>query len=240
MNYLQRRHRAHLTRYDIAKALGIDYWQYVEVEKGERHLEDKYLEKFVSATRNPEPLIKSRKIKLALFEKALKDGTLEKRVDNYDYTVCSLGKALGYSHSVGYAVFRGRKVSDEIKLRVFDFLNDPMNRAVGKNFEFARKKKKSKEKTEDDTEIETDNIPVEGQVSTWEENPADYFKDELDKEISFENENEDNIETFQLEENTTDLEKQINTYKAVIEEQTKEIETLRAVIRTFDKLVSKL
>lgn len=132
MNYRQKRNQKRLSVYTVAKELGIDYDKYLEVERGLRPLEQEYVDKMQRVLENASTIKMNRNIKMAQIKQSILDGSLKKKMIDYGYTQKEIADILNMnSTSISY-VFKedSTNVSDDTIERVYDFLDDPMNKKI--------------------------------------------------------------------------------------------------------------
>jgi transcriptional regulator with XRE-family HTH domain len=132
MNYRNRRNLKGLSIYTIAKELGVDYNQYLEVEKGKRHLEQEYIDKFLKILTNAKEIKLNRMAKLQKIYPLFTSGEMKNKCREYGYSHKQLGKALGLTQGAISNAMTGNKkmTSDDTMERIYDFLTNPFNKKV--------------------------------------------------------------------------------------------------------------
>lgn len=146
MNYRQKRNQKGLSLYTVARELGVDYNKYVEVERGQRALEQDYVDKFQKILANATQIKLDRVQKMAMIKEEIANGTLRQRIKDYGYTHRELANELGLVQgAVSNALSGNMKLTSEDTMeRIYDFINEPFNKKarpitmktenIGKNF----------------------------------------------------------------------------------------------------------
>ena len=135
MNYRNKRNLKRLSIYTVAKELGVDYNQYLEVEKGKRHLEQEYIDKFLKILANAKEIKLNRMVRLQKIYPLFTSGEMKNKCKEYGYSHAELGKALGLTQgAISNAMTGNRKMtSDDTMERIYDFLTNPFNKKVKDN-----------------------------------------------------------------------------------------------------------
>lgn len=146
MNYRTRRSLKKLSRYTVAKNLGVDYDKYVEVERGKRPLEKQYVDKFQEILANASEIKLAHSLRMGQVKEAFKNGTLRKKINEYGYTYSTLAKELGLTQGSISNAFSGnpRLTSDDTMERIYDFLNEPFNKQIGTTTEERKKGRRTR------------------------------------------------------------------------------------------------
>ena len=146
MNYRTRRSLKNLSRYTVAKNLGVDYNKYVEVERGKRPLEKQYVDKFQEILANASEIKLAHSLRMGQVKEAFKNGTLRNKINEYGYTYSTLAKELGLTQSAISNAFSGnpRLTSDDTMERIYDFLNEPFNKQIDTTNEGRKKGRRTR------------------------------------------------------------------------------------------------
>ena len=210
MKYRQVRYNHKLRAYTVAKELGVDYNKYIEVEKGERPLEQEYVEKFRKIMRDANTIRMNASISIGKAKTELADGTLKKLMEDMGYNQITLAKTMGLRTFHMNAIFCGRSKNEDTIERMYDFLHEPFNRKI----EIEPKFEKQKD--------ETQNTPTALVINDDNKALSDMY--EIDKKVEIEKQDNERIEIL----------------RSACEELTRENEYLKRQIETYIKLVEKI
>lgn len=145
MDYRQRRHRAKLTAYTVAKKLGISYEKYLEVEKGKRNLEGDLIDNFVEIMKRSKEIAFNRKQTMVDINNWIADGTIEKDMVKQNYNQSSLARKMGVKFPTINLLIHKSIGSDDLKERVYDLLHDPLEKNIEDNVKKLKEKVKEPE-----------------------------------------------------------------------------------------------
>jgi len=145
MNYKRKRNKAGIDFTTMVKELGIPEEKYKEVEDGKRRLEGKYLDKFMETIRKGKEIKVNNMSKINEIDKWLRDGSFTNNMLEYGYKrQGDLAKAVGISQStISTMVNNTRPVSNALKLKLWDFLHDPINKNINKDINKTEIKEKN-------------------------------------------------------------------------------------------------
>lgn len=147
MNYKKRRIKAGINFYTMVKELGIPEKKYKEVEEGKRNLEGNMLDKFMDIIRRKTEVNINTMIDIEKVNKWITSEDFKKDMKNYGYTQRTLAKELNLGQSTISHAVNGRKgVSDSFKLKLYDFLHNPLNKVIKNKDENKKEVKKSDDK----------------------------------------------------------------------------------------------
>lgn len=155
MNYRNKRNAKGLSIYTVSSRLGIDYQTYLEVEHGKRHLETERVDKFMEILENSTAIKLERAAKMIKVNEWFESGQARETLSRYGYTAQELGKKIGTSQANISWVLCGRyEKNDDLKERIYDFLNDNLN--INIKQDEAPKVKNTHSKTKNTVEIKTE------------------------------------------------------------------------------------
>lgn len=147
MNYKKRRIKAGINFYTMVKELGIPEKKYKEVEEGKRNLEGNMLDKFMDIIRRKTEVNINTMIDIEKVNKWITSEDFKKDMKNYGYTQRTLAKELSLGQSTISHAVNGRKgVSDSLKLKLYDFLHNSLNKVIKNKDENKKEVKKSDDK----------------------------------------------------------------------------------------------
>lgn len=132
MNYRNKRTKAGISLYTMAKELGIEEKKYREVENKKKPLEGELVDRFSEIISKAKQINFDRKVRLVNINLWYKTGTARKTLEEYNYTQGELAKELGISTANASDVFCNKSASDDIKEKIYDFLHNPMNKKLVK------------------------------------------------------------------------------------------------------------
>ena len=161
MNYRSKRAEKGLSQYTMARELGIDYQTYLEIDRGQRPLEGKYVDKFYDV------LERAKEIKLNRLEKMKEvNAWLDSEqglsaCKEYGYSGAEIARILGITQGCMSTVINPNNkfhymAGDDTKEMVYDFLHNPMN----------KKLKRENNKKIIKVDLEAENIDLE-EVEKW-------------------------------------------------------------------------
>lgn len=155
MNYRKTRLEVDLSAYTIAKELGIDEKKYIEVEKGNLHLEGEKMSKFLDVIKRAKEINLNRTIKMSEIDEWIKSGQVLKDIEKTGYSQPEIADLLGYHYTyVNRAVKYHDQVSKDFKEKLYDFVTNPLNKKI-EDKEVVKKetKKEAKKKQEPKQEV---------------------------------------------------------------------------------------
>lgn len=130
MNYRQRRTLAGISLYTMAKQLGIEEEKYKEVEKKKRPLEGKLVDKFQEVIKNAKQIKFDRNIRLMEIDRWYASGEVKEALTEYGYNQVSLAKEMKLSNTTVLDAIKHGKATNDVKEKIYDFLNNPMNKKI--------------------------------------------------------------------------------------------------------------
>lgn len=150
------RQESNLPKHMIANKLGINEEKYDEIEKGERELPPKYIDKMMKIKHES----KENKTEFALeaikADNFIKNTDWEKLEKEFNYPMIKdLCKAMGIGISTYYHIRHNPElIAPKTKVKVYNFFMDPLNKYIDKNKTF--NKNKTLIKFNNDGSIDTD------------------------------------------------------------------------------------
>ena len=126
--YKKRRLQSGLSKYTIAKEMGITEEQYLKLERGKVSLTKEWMDKFNNVINRAREIRLDRIQKLTEIKYSIDSGELSKMAEKLGYNRKTLGMALGYDTSTMSNVLNGKKSSDDLMEKVYDFLMNPTNK----------------------------------------------------------------------------------------------------------------
>lgn len=218
MTYRQKRHKAGLSVYTMAKQLGLSRQKYLEVDRGERELDGERLEKFNEIIKNAQMINIDRMQNVKIAREWVVSNDFKKKMKEYGYNYVQLAKMLGYVPStISWA--RAGKGSDDLMEEIYDFLHDTMNKRKKGNKDLPEKIK--------DVDVVIDKNPVK--VVDIE------LKTEEEVNNKIKNANEE-IKEENLEVHGTPTFMDYNEINKIVAEN----EKLRRQIYLYEKLIERL
>ena len=127
MNFKAKRMSYKLEPYTVASRLGIDYYKYLEVEKGKLDLSTKQKEEFSKILTNAPQLKIETQEKILKISELQKSGELRKLIYDKGYSVTSLAKASKIPQSTISHILLSFDGSISMKEYMYDFLMNPLN-----------------------------------------------------------------------------------------------------------------
>lgn len=233
MNYRQKRYKANLSVYTVARELGISYEKYLEVDKGERDLAGKYVDKFCEVLDRAKEINFNRKQKLRNIEEWIASGQIKEDMAKMGYSQSSLAKAIGIKQpTISSIISTPSSASDDSKERIYDFLHDSIN----KNIKTEKPKVKPVEVISAEptvTEITEDFIQTIEELPEVEKIEVEVPEEETEEEWEFEEEPSilRKVMEADTEEDFLDI-----SLKSLKEEN----ERLRRQIYLYEKLIERL
>lgn len=222
MNYRGRRNKANIKFYTMAKELGIDEKTYKEIEDGKRNLEGQMLDKFMNILKRNKEVNFNDAIKVNKINKMVEDKTLMKKITDLGYTQREIAKKIGISQgTVSCIITKTRPVSEEVKIKLYDFITNPLN----------KKLESDKPQKEAVKEIKgTDNINNKETVKKPDNEAENTVKNDDKKKEVTKIDVEVKLKDFAI----------IKEMQAKIDKQEKRIATLRRKIMLYEKLIERL
>ena len=200
--YEKRRIEKGLSKYTVAKEMGLTLDQYRNIERGLVNLESEYLDKFNDIMNRAKEIRINRMDKIQNIKIMIKSGELKYKLKQQGYSMAGLAKKLDMGATTVNYVFMLKKVSDDAIEQVYDYLMNPAN----KNLKIENRGRK------------TDNRkPIEKEKPLYEIKIED-----LEKEIDSLVPKEKSLYEIKIE----DLEKEIDTLKIQISRYEKLIDRM--------------
>lgn len=222
MKYRYRRKKAQIKFYTMAKELGIDEKTYKEIEDGKRNLEGNMLDKFMNILKRNKEINFNDAIKANKIDKMVEDKTLMKKITVLGYTQREIAEKIGISQTtISCIITKIRPVSEEVKVKLYDFITNPLNKKLESD-------KTQKEASKEEKSTESINTKEE------KEKPLDKAKNTVKSD-------DKKKETVKL-----DMKVKINDFAIVkemqekIDKQERIIATLERRIMLYEKLIERL
>ncbi len=176
MNFKKKRVEAKLSKYVMAKELGMDKAKYEKVEKGELELPSELIDRFLNITYNAKEIIFNRHNKLAKINEWILSGQIKKDIKDMGYeTSKELAAASGMNTSDISRTINNKSVCDDVKESIYDYLQNPLNKKTE-----TQKAKKTMVEKKEENEMEKTIVKVDS------EKQIDTLKDEI-KRLTEEN-----------------------------------------------------
>lgn len=222
MKYKYKRQKAQIKFYTMAKELGIDEKTYKEIEDGKRNLEGNMLDKFMNILKRNKEINFNDAIKANKIDKMVEDKTLMQKITELGYTQREVAKKIGTSQAtISCMITKTRPVSDETKIKLYDFITNPLNKKLESD-------KTQKEAVKEEKPTETINTKEK------EEKPLDKAKNTVKsdnkKKKAVKIDVEVKLKDFAV----------VKEMQAKIEKQEKRIATLKRRIMLYEKLIERL
>jgi transcriptional regulator with XRE-family HTH domain len=222
MKYKYKRQKAQIKFYTMAKELGIDEKTYKEIEDGKRNLEGNMLDKFMNILKRNKEINFNDAIKVNKINKMVEDKTLMKKITDLGYTQREVAKKIGTSQgTISCMITKTRPVSDETKIKLYDFITNPLNKKLESD-------KTQKEAVKEEKPNETINTKEK------EEKPLDKAKNT----VKSDNKKKEAVK-IDVEVKLKDF-AVVKEMQAKIEKQEKRIATLKRRIMLYEKLIERL
>lgn len=222
MKYKYKRQKAQIKFYTMAKELGIDEKTYKEIEDGKRNLEGNMLDKFMNILKRNKEINFNDAIKVNKINKMVEDKTLMKKITDLGYTQREVAKKIGTSQgTISCMITKTRPVSDETKIKLYDFITNPLNKKLESD-------KTQKEAVKEEKPTETINAKEK------EEKPLDKAK----YTVKSDNKKKEAVK-IDVEVKLKDF-TVVKEMQAKIEKQEKRIATLKRRIMLYEKLIERL
>lgn len=222
MNYRGRRNKANIKFYTMAKELGIDEKTYKEIEEGKRNLEGQMLDKFMNILKRNKEVNFNDAIKVNKINKMVEDKTLMKKITDLGYTQREIAKKIGISQgTVSCIITKTRPVSEEVKVKLYDFITNPLN----KKLESDKLQKEAVKETKGADNInnkETTEKPLNEAKNTVKSDDKKKVATKIDVEIK--------LKDFAV----------VKEMQAKIEKQERRIANLKRKIMLYEKLIERL
>ena len=132
MDYKQKRNRAKLSLYTMAKQLGITEKKYKEVESKKRPLEGNLVDKFQETLNDAKQITLDRNIKMMEINRWFKSEEANETLNKYGYTQKDLATELELSRGTVSEAFKYGRGTDDVKEKIYDFLTNPINKKIAK------------------------------------------------------------------------------------------------------------
>ena len=168
--YYKRRTESGLTRYTVAREMGIPLSKWKEIEEGFIPLENEWVDKFNDVINRAKEIKFNRIGKMQKVKEAIKNGSLKERMIKQGYTMVGLSKHLDIGATCCNYVIAGKpQVSEDAMEQVYDYLMNPLNKNLNPT-KRGRKNMKKEEVNEDTVQAvanaivlqaNEDNKPVE-------------------------------------------------------------------------------
>ena len=196
MNFKKKRTDAKLSKYTMAKELGMGKEKYEKVEKGELELPSDLIDKFLNITYNAKEILFNRSNKLAKINEWILSGQIKKDIKEQGYdTLKELAEVSGIHNSDISRIINNKHVCEDLKESLYDFLQNPLNKKV-------ESQEKNKKGTKD-------------MVEKKEEKVMKNIKKVME---NIENEEIVNVECFEIERLKNQLETLENEVRELLEE----------------------
>lgn len=222
MKYKYKRQKAQIKFYTMAKELGIDEKTYKEIEDGKRNLEGNMLDKFMNILKRNKEINFNDAIKANKIDKMVEDKTLMQKITDLGYTQREVAKKIGTSQAtISCMITKTRPVSDETKIKLYDFITNPLNKKLESD-------KMQKEAVKEEKPTETINTKKK------EEKPLDKAKNT----VKSDNKKKEAVK-IDVEVKLKDF-AVVKEMQAKIEKQEKRIATLKRRIMLYEKLIERL
>lgn len=222
MKYKYKRQKAQIKFYTMAKELGIDEKTYKEIEDGKRNLEGNMLDKFMNILKRNKEINFNDAIKVNKINKMIEDKTLMEKITDLGYTQREVAKKIGTSQAtISCMITKTRPVSDETKIKLYDFITNPLNKKLESD-------KTQKEAVKEEKPTETINTKEK------EEKPLDKAKNT----VKSDNKKKEAVK-IDVEVKLKDF-AVVKEMQAKIEKQEKRIATLKRRIMLYEKLIERL
>lgn len=141
MSYKSKRLRTGLSVYTVAKELGISEKTYREIEDKRRNLEGNMLDKFHEIIKQAKEIKFNRKQKMQEIDNWIKDGSMLNDIRKMNYTQKELADVLEMDQATISTVANNkRKCSDDLKEKIYDFLQNPLNKKLDEPVKVEKKK----------------------------------------------------------------------------------------------------
>lgn len=222
MKYRYRRKKAQIKFYTMAKELGIDEKTYKEIEDGKRNLEGNMLDKFMNILKRNKEINFNDAIKANKIDKMVEDKTLMKKITDLGYTQREIAEKIGISQTtISCIITKIRPVSEEVKVKLYDFITNPLNKKLESD-------KTQKEASKEEKSTESINTKEE------KEKPLDKAKNT----VKSDNKKKEAVK-IDVEVKLKDF-VVVKEMQAKIEKQEKRIATLKRRIMLYEKLIERL
>lgn len=221
--YQQRRVKAKISPYTMARELGISKEKYMEVDRGQRELEGELVDKFQDIIGRAKEIRLNRMQKMRDIYEWLDSKRALEDIKKMGYNATSLAKQLNISQpTISFLLSNKERVSDDLKEEVYDFLHNPMNKIISKPDKTIKKDDKKEEKQEVEEKQNVSEEPKEATVdgikdvikTIAEESKKEATESETDYKKKF-------IDCFEnylkLKEKNRKLERQVMLYEKLIE-----------------------
>ena len=222
MNYRGRRNKANIKFYTMAKELGIDEKTYKEIEEGKRNLEGQMLDKFMNILKRNKEVNFNDAIKVNKINKMVEDKIIMKKITDLGYTQREIAKKIGISQgTVSCIITKTRPVSEEVKVKLYDFITNPLN----KKLESDKLQKEAVKETKGADNInnkETTEKPLNEAKNTVKSDDKKKVATKIDVEIK--------LKDFAV----------VKEMQAKIEKQERRIANLKRKIMLYEKLIERL
>ena len=126
--YEKRRVEKGLSKYTVAKEMGLTLDQYRNIERGLVNLESEYLDKFNDVMNRATEIKINRMDKINNIKIMIKSGELKHRLRTQGYSMSGLAKKLDMGATTVNYVFLLKKVSDDAIEQVYDYIMNPANK----------------------------------------------------------------------------------------------------------------
>lgn len=222
MNYRGRRNKANIKFYTMAKELGIDEKTYKEIEEGKRNLEGQMLDKFMNILKRNKEVNFNDAIKVNKINKMVEDKTLMKKITDLGYTQREIAKKIGISQgTVSCIITKTRPVSEEVKVKLYDFITNPLN----KKLESDKLQKEAVKETKG-----ADNINNKETTEKPDSEAKNTVKSDDKKKVATKIDVEIKLKDFAV----------VKEMQAKIEKQERRIANLKRKIMLYEKLIERL
>lgn len=130
MNYKRKRQKAGITFATMVKELGIPENKYKEVEENKRNLEGNMLDKFMEVLNRAKEVQINDMQKIKEIDEWIKNGGVQEAIKKYGFTSQNeLARELNVSQGRLSEMINGKdNISDNFKLKVYNFLTNPLNK----------------------------------------------------------------------------------------------------------------
>lgn len=222
MNYRGRRNKANIKFYTMAKELGIDEKTYKEIEDGKRNLEGQMLDKFMNILKRNKEINFNDAIKVNKIDKMVEDKTLMQKITDLGYTQREIAKKIGISQgTISCIITKTRPVSEEVKVKLYDFITNPLN----KKLESDKPQKEAVKETKG-----TDNINNKETTKKPDSEAKNTVKNDDKKKEVAKIDIEVKLKDFAI----------IKEMQAKIDKQERKIANLKRKIMLYEKLIERL
>lgn len=197
MNYRIKRYKTNLTPYTVSKRIGMEFNEYMKVERGDKDLRGEQLTKFLEVIENHVQIENERTAKMFKIVKMFKDGIIKEiaELKQISRTKMANDLKLSQGHISNALVNNGTAVSEDTYERIYDYLGVD---------EWEVSKKAEEESKMSIEEYDIDNEIVKEEMSTQEIKEAPTM------------ETIDGMRVSALEKEVADLREQLEFYKKII------------------------